>query len=91
MGFLAQDIKSMLTIKAKPRHDDYTDQFHRIFMVKICMVSSLLLGLNWMKDTITCIIPKTAEISGSYVHQACWIQGKLRCYLANFRTTKVRL
>jgi len=75
MGFLTGDIKSMLTIKAKPRHDDFTDQFHRIFMVKICMVSSLLLGLNWMKDSITCIIPNTAGISKDYVHQSCWIQG----------------
>jgi len=68
-------IKSLLTIKAKTRHDTYTDQFHRIFMVKMCMVASLLLGLNWLKDTITCIIPNTAGISSNYVHQACWIQG----------------
>lgn len=69
-------IKSLLTIKAKTRHDTYTDQFNRIFMVKMSMVASLMLGLNWLKDTITCIIPGTAGISGSYVHQACWIQGE---------------
>jgi len=68
-------IKSLLTIKAKTRHDTYTDQFHRIFMVKMSMVASLMLGLNWLKDTITCIIPNTAGISKDYVHQACWIQG----------------
>lgn len=44
-------------------------------MVKMAMVSSMLLGLNWFKDTITCIIPSTAGIDKGYVHQACWIQG----------------
>jgi len=68
-------IKSLLTIKPKSRSDDYTDQYHRIFMVKMSMVASLLLGLNWVNDAITCIIPGTAGISGGYVHQACWIQG----------------
>lgn len=75
MASQINSIKSLLTIKPKSRTDDYTDQFHRIFMVKISMVASLLLGLNWVKDTITCIIPGTAGISGDYVHQACWIQG----------------
>lgn len=74
-SLITGNIKNLLTIKPKARCDDYTDQFHRIFMVKMSMVSALLLGLNWVKDTITCIIPKTADISGDYVHQACWIQG----------------
>lgn len=75
MASQINSIKSLLTITPKSRVDDFSDQFHRIFMVKMSMVASLLLGLNWVKDTITCIIPGTAGISGSYVHQACWIQG----------------
>ena len=75
MASQINSIKSLLTITPKSRVDDFTDQFHRIFMVKMSMVASLLLGLNWVKDTITCIIPGTAGISGSYVHQACWING----------------
>jgi len=68
-------IKGLLQIKFKARHDSFTDQYNRIFMVKMAMVSSMLLGLNWFKDTITCIIPGTAGIDKGYVHQACWIQG----------------
>jgi len=64
-----------MTIKLKARHDNFTDQFNRIFMVKMAMVAAFITGLNWFKDTITCIIPKTAEIDKGYVHQACWIQG----------------
>jgi len=69
------NIKSLLTVKVKSRCDDYTDQFHRVFMVKMTLVSTLLLGMNWVNDTVTCIIPNTAGISGAYVHQACWMQG----------------
>lgn len=69
------NIKGLLQIKFKARHDSYTDQYNRIFMVKMAMISSMLLGLNWFKDTITCVIPGTAGIAGGYVHQACWIQG----------------
>jgi len=68
-------IKGLLQIKFKARHDSLTDQFNRIFMVKMAMVSSMLLGLNWFKDTMTCVIPGTAGIDKGYVHEACWIQG----------------
>lgn len=75
MSMITGNLKGLLTIKIKARHDNFTDQFNRIFMVKMAMVASFLLGLNWFKDTITCIIPGTAGIDKGYVHQACWIQG----------------
>lgn len=75
MSMITGSIKSLLQVKFKARHDNYTDQFNRIFMVKMAMVASMLLGLNWFKDTITCIVPNKSEISKDYVHQACWIQG----------------
>jgi len=72
---IAGNVKSLLQIKVKPRYDSYSDQFHRVAMVKVLMASSMLLGLNWFKDTITCIVPGTAEMDRGYVQQACWIQG----------------
>lgn len=75
MSMITGSIKGLLQIKFKARHDSFTDQYNRIFMVKMALVSSMLLGLNWFKDTITCIIPGTAGIDKGYVHQACWIQG----------------
>ena len=50
MSMITGNIKSLLQVKFKARHDNYTDQFNRIFMVKIAMVSSMLLGLNWFKE-----------------------------------------
>lgn len=73
---IAGNVKSLLQIKVKPRYDSYSDQFHRVAMVKVLMASSMLLGLNWFKDTITCIVPGTAEMDRGYVQQACWIQGR---------------
>lgn len=72
---ITDSIKQILSVKIKPRHDSYTDQFSRIFMVKVMMIGALLVGLNWYSDKISCIIPGTAEIDGGFVGQACWING----------------
>ena len=75
MSMITGNIKSLLKIKFKARHDNCTDQYNRIFMVKMAMISSMLLGLNWFKDTIKCVVPNFAGTDKGYVHQACWIQG----------------
>ena len=84
MSMITGNIKSLLKIKFKARHDNYTDQYNRIFMVKMAMISSMILGLNWFKDTITCIIPGTAGIDKGYVNQACWIQGTVLVFFYLF-------
>ena len=83
MSMITGNIKSLLKIKFKARHDNYTDQYNRIFMVKMAMISSMLLGLNWFKDTIKCTVPNFAGIDKGYVHQACWIQG-MQCLFCCF-------
>ena len=69
------DIKKTLSVKFKTRHDTFTDQFTRIFMVKLMMVGSLLIGLNWFNDSIACIVPKSLDLDQKYVSAACWING----------------
>lgn len=68
-------IRDLLKIKFKSRIDSFTDQYNRIFMAKMTVTCSMVLGLNWFKDTLTCTIPETSEMDKVYVHQACWIQG----------------
>ena len=75
MSWLIGNIKSILTIKSKPRHDNYTDQYTRIFMVKIFLVSSFIMGVTWFHDSITCMVPKGSQLSEKFVHSVCWIQG----------------
>lgn len=69
------DIKKMLTIKIKPRKDPYTDQFSRIFMVKMMMLTATITGLSWAKDKFKCIVPKSHGVTEGFVSKACWING----------------
>lgn len=57
MAMVATDIKSMLSISIKSRHDSHTDQYNRIFMVKLLLVSSLIMGISWFQDSIHCMVP----------------------------------
>lgn len=66
------ELKGLLSFKIKSRHDGYSDQFNRIFIVKILLVCSLVMGISWYKDSIRCVTP---GVDGDFVSDACWIQG----------------
>lgn len=57
MVMVGKEIKDLLVIKIKPRDDNMIDQYSRIFMVKILLVSSMVCGLNWYTDKFNCILP----------------------------------
>jgi len=57
MAMIATDIKSMLSINIKSRPDNYTDQYNRILMLKLLLVSSLIMGLSWFTDSVNCLVP----------------------------------
>lgn len=75
MSLIANNIKGILAIKIKTRHDSYTDQYCRIFMVKMCIVSSLVMGVDWFHDKVSCMVPARTDLKDSFIHSACWIQG----------------
>lgn len=70
---LARELVSLLSIKIKHRTDSYSDQYNRILVVKILMVCSVIMGINWFKDSITCI--NNSDLDSSFVSATCWIQG----------------
>jgi len=72
---ITDSVKDILTVKIKPRHDSYSDQFSRILMVKVMMVGTLLVGLNWYSDKMQCIMSSGATVGGGFVSSACWING----------------
>ena len=74
-NIIGGDIKDLLSIKIKSRYDNFGDQFHRILMVKVLLVCSLIMGMSWFKDSINCIVPESANIDAEFVSAACWIQG----------------
>ena len=86
MSLITNNIKSILNIKIKTRHDSYTDQYLRIFMVKMCVVSSLVMGVDWFHDTVSCMVPQKSDLKPNFIHSACWIQGilmiKINCYIS---------
>jgi len=69
------DIKKMLTVKLKPRVDPYCDQYSRIIMVKVLMLAATFTGISWLKDKVTCIVPKNHDTTKDFVSKACWING----------------
>jgi len=75
MAMVATDIKGMLSISIKSRHDAHSDQYSRIFMVKLLLVCTLVMGISWYSDSISCIIPGAHGIDGGFVSSTCWIQG----------------
>ena len=77
MSLITGSIKDVLSIKIKPRYDSYTDQFSRIFMAKMFIISSLIMSVDFFSDKVSCIVPNTAtnHLSSEFVHSACWIQG----------------
>ena len=85
MSLITGNIKKLLQLKFKKRHDSLTDQYNRIFMVKMFMISSMILGLNWFKGTFRCIVPKFSGLDKGYIHQVCWLQGMLFIFFFFFR------
>ena len=71
----AVNLKDILTIKIKSRHDSYSDQFNRIFMTKMYLLASVLMGIDYFHDSVSCIVPSRSEMDSNFVHSACWIAG----------------
>nr|CRX73266.1 Innexin 10 [Hydra vulgaris] len=75
MDILFNDIKHILSIQIKPRHDGIFDQYSRIFMPKILLLSSIAVGVNWYVDKLTCTKSENIEFSSEFINEACWING----------------
>ena len=54
---VAADLKSLFQVTRKKRFDSITDQYQRIFMVKLLLACSLITGLAWYGDKINCVNP----------------------------------
>ncbi|XP_057309105.1 innexin inx3-like [Hydractinia symbiolongicarpus] len=78
MSVAATEIKDLFKIKIKPRHDSYSDQYNRIFMVKILLACTIVFGISWYKDKFNCVVPDSQSSSEdfySFVSTTCWVQG----------------
>lgn len=79
-------LKDILTVSFKQRHDSYSDQFNRIFMTKMLLIASIVIGVDYFSDQVNCMIPKDAKHSKEFFNAACWITG---FYIFDEMTTRL--
>ena len=72
---ILKNIIKIFTIKIKPRHDSYADQFNRVFIRKMLIIASVIVGVNWFNDKVNCIVPDSLMVDSNFVSNACWIRG----------------
>jgi len=75
MSLLGESISALVAIKIKRRYDTFTDQYNRIFMVKMTILFSAFIGFNYFQDKVSCIVANVNGMDGGFVGSACWIQG----------------
>ena len=68
---LSDSFKDIISIKIKPRVDDYADQVSRIFIVKMLLLCTLVTSLDFFNDTMSCIRSGNAKADDGYVNSLC--------------------
>lgn len=75
MSGIIGGVVNLINIQIKSRPDSVTDQINRVFLVRIMLIGTLIVGLNWYRDRVSCIVPRENMLSPQFVADACWIQG----------------
>ena len=71
MSLITGKLKDLLKIKPKTRFDGYTDQFHRIFMVKMSMVSyTHFISISSLKFDLEYFSKSVSNIYNKYPYLA---------------------
>ena len=52
---IVDEVLGILKVKIKPRQDSYSDQFSRIFMLKVMFLGAFFTGMTWYNDKINCL------------------------------------
>ena len=79
---VADEFKKIFMLSSKPSHDSVGDKYNRLFMFKLLLVTTTVVGVNQYKDSISCIIPESLDLcdggdSCNFINAACWIQGEI--------------
>ena len=72
---VARAVKDIFSIEIKARHDSYCDQFSRLFMTKILIIASVIMGFDYYSDRVSCMTPTNSYLSKEFIHSVCWISG----------------
>uniref|UniRef100_A0A7M5WUJ7 Innexin n=2 Tax=Clytia hemisphaerica TaxID=252671 RepID=A0A7M5WUJ7_9CNID len=75
MHALTESVWEVISWKSKSRYDTASDQYTRIFMPKLFIISSLIMAFSYFNDKLNCLVHKRLETSKDFVQETCWIQG----------------
>ena len=75
MHALTESVWEVISWKSKSRYDTASDQYTRIFMPKLFIVSSLIMAFSYFNDKLNCMVSNRLDMSKEFVQETCWIQG----------------
>ena len=75
MHALTESVWEVISWKSTAPYDSASDQYTRIFMPKIFIVSSLLMAFSYFNDKINCMVNSRLNGLKEFVQETCWIQG----------------
>lgn len=59
----------------KTRHDSICDQFNRLFMTRVLLIMSVIMGFDYYSDKVSCMVLGESHLGKDFIHAACWISG----------------
>ena len=75
MHGLTGSLWEVISWKTKARYDSGSDQYTRIFMPKLFMISSLIMAFSYFNDKLNCMVNSRLNGLKEFVQETCWIQG----------------
>ncbi|XP_066918022.1 innexin inx3-like [Clytia hemisphaerica] len=75
MHALTESVWEVITWKSKTPYDAASDQYTRIFMPKLFIISSLVMGFSYFNDKLNCMVSARLHELKEFVQETCWIQG----------------
>ena len=75
MHALTESVWEVVSWKSTTPYDSASDQYTRIFMPKIFIISSLIMGFSYFNDKLNCMVNSRLNGLKEFVQETCWIQG----------------
>jgi len=75
MHALTESVWEVISWKSKSRYDTASDQYTRIFMPKLFILSSLIMAFSYFNDKLNCMVNSRLNGLKEFVQETCWIQG----------------
>ncbi|XP_066918029.1 innexin inx2-like [Clytia hemisphaerica] len=75
MHALTESVWEVIAWRTTTPYDAVTDRYSRVFMPKLFIVSSLVMGFSYFNDKLNCMVNSRLGGLKEFVQETCWIQG----------------